>query len=133
MNKQEYVNYIKSRYDELENATEEKDKKGNQIFWTFTNYPTDFYENIKSANIFSKWKTEDTNLNLETYYMQESGQEHRRLIIDKLYGLMTSNSPTGYTKENTTPVYDNIIQNFDNKNILNKIISEQVLKAKIKL
>lgn len=131
MNKQEYVNYIKSRYDELENATKEKDKKGNQIFWTFTNYPANFYENIKSANIFSKWKTEDTNLNLETYYTQETGQEHRRLIIDKLYGLMTCNSPTGYTKENTTPVYDNIIQNFDNKNILNKIISEQVLKVKI--
>ena len=32
MNKQEYVNYIKSRYDELENATEEKDKKGVSSF-----------------------------------------------------------------------------------------------------
>lgn len=139
MNKQEYINYIKSQYDKLENEVEEKDKKGNQIFWTFTNYPANFYENIKSANIFSKWKAEETNLNLQTFFKQEApkynlargSEEHRRLIIDKLYGLITSNSQKGYDSEITTPVYDNIIQNFDNKTIINKIISEQVLKVKI--
>ena len=68
MNKQEYINYIEHKYYELE----ENSQNGNQIFWTFTNYPADFYENIKSAKIFSKWKLENKPKDLPTFFKEQA-------------------------------------------------------------
>lgn len=109
---------------------------GGSYVWLFTKQEVEFSKVLSAAKLFNEWsQRNNTDTNLEDYFKDNSKffdttDVHRVLVIAQLYGLITKSTPS-YKNERVTPIFNEII-NSNNVNSFNILLSEQLLKFKLR-
>ncbi len=110
--------------------------RGDDYVWLFTKQTPDFDIGLGATKLFNEWKQRnDEDTNLEGYFNDYSSifgttNNHRVLVLSQIFGLLTKRGNI-YKNEETTAVFSEII-NANNQEEKNILVSEQLLKFKLK-
>ena len=104
--------------------------------WAYPKQKGNFEDVFKSALLFSEIPS-IKNTNVETYFTANyirygiSTDRHRMLAIPQMFGLITKDH-LSYSQEKPTPVFKELEKYSFGSSEFNKIISEQLIKIKVK-
>ena len=124
-------------------TTKEKfDSLNNKSAWAYTKQKANFEDVYNSVRLFSEIPDIE-HTNVEEYFAEHyseygiSTNRHRILAIAQMFGLITKDpyyarGGSVYSNETTTPVFDELKKYTFGSPEFNKIISEQLIKIKVK-